>query len=94
MSATHTYVVTSALAIGDTATIIGTVDTIPSTGPVPVTVTMWVSAINAAKAISLAALEALVAPVMLAAAQNAAPVGSPLAPQLVATQLPTGTFTL
>lgn len=94
MAATHTYVVTSATAVGDVATVVGTVDTIPTSGaPIPVTVTLWMSAINAAKtANGLAGMEALVAPIMLAAAQSTP--GSPIAPPPTVTQLPTGTFSL
>jgi hypothetical protein len=98
MAATHTYVVTQATAVNDVATIVGTVDTIPTSGhPVPVTVTMWLSAIVDAKNVSMASLEALVGPVMLAAAQTTSGEGiTPLPPPAPATisQLPTGTFTL
>lgn len=94
MAATHQYVVTNATAVGDVATVVGTVDTIPTSGsPIPVTITLWMSAINAAKtANGLAGMEALAGPVMLAAAQ-AIP-NSPIAPAPTVTQLPTGTFTL
>ena len=92
MAATHTYVVTQATAVGDVATITGTVDSIPSTGPISVSITMNYSAIKQAQAVSIATLEALVAPNMLAAAiQNGLP--NPTPPATV-TQLPAGTFTL
>jgi hypothetical protein len=95
MAATHTYVVTSATALGDVVTIVGTVDTIPTSGsPVPVTITMWLSAIVAAQKVSIAALDALVAPILLAAARAANPVAVPPAATATVTQLPTGTFTL
>lgn len=95
MVATHTYVVSSATAVGDVATIIGTVDTIPTSGtPIPVSVQMWMSAIVAAQQISIAALEALVAPVMLSVAQAIAPTIIPPPAPTTVTQLPTGTFTL
>jgi hypothetical protein len=91
MAATHTYVVTSATAVGDIATIIGTVDNIPSTGPVAFNIQMNYSAIKQALAISNAAVEALVAPQMLAAALNNGLVN--FTPPAQLTQLPTGTFT-
>jgi len=92
MAATHTYVVSSASAVGDVATIIGTVDNIPSTGPVPVSIIMNLSAIQQANTQGgIAAVKALVAPQLLAAAiANGLPTGPPP----VVTQLPTGTFTL
>jgi hypothetical protein len=92
MAATHTYVVTAATAVGDIATIIGTVDNIPSTGPVTINIQMNYSAIKQAQAISMAALESLVGPQMLQAAQ-ANGLTNPTPPAQI-TQLPTGTFTL
>jgi hypothetical protein len=92
MAATHTYVVSSATAVGDTATIIGTVDNIPSTGPVAINIQMNYSAIKQAQAVSIAALEALVGPQMLQAA-TANGLVNPTPPAQI-TQLPTGTFTL
>jgi hypothetical protein len=92
MAATHTYVVSNATAVGDIATIIGNVDNIPSTGTVAINITMNYSAIKQAQAISIAALEALVGPQMLQAAQNNGLV-NPTPPAQI-TQLPTGTFTL
>jgi hypothetical protein len=90
-SATHVYVVSTATAIGDVATISGTVDTVPSTGPIPVTITMNLSAlIQANTQGGIAAVKNLVAPQMLAAAiANGLPAVAPAA----VTQLPTGTFT-
>jgi hypothetical protein len=91
MSVTHTYVVSSATGLGGVATITGTVDNIPSTGPIPVTIQISlgdVLAINGSG--GLAALEAFVAPLMLKAA-IAAGLSVP-APVPIA-QLPTGTFT-
>ena len=92
MAATHTYVVNPALAVGDTCYMTGTVDTIPSTGPIPFSITMSYSAIQQATLISYAALEALIAPNMLAAAvANGLPNPNPPVPVV---QLPGGTFTL
>ena len=90
--ATHTYVVTSATAVGDVATIVGTVDNVPTTGPIAVSITMNLSAIQQANASGgLAAVKSLVAPQLLAAAiANGLPTAAP--PNV--TQLPTGTFTL
>lgn len=84
----HVYVVSSATYIPGSSsdpqvTIIGTVD------GVPVTVLIWLSAIQQANAAGgLAAVKNLVAPIMLAQAQ----VNQPPAPQQPV-QLPTGTFT-
>jgi hypothetical protein len=90
-SATHVYVVSQATAIGDVATIVGTVDTVPSSGPVPVTVQLSLSAIlQANTANGITAVKNLVAPVMLAAALGA---GLPALANTAVTQLPTGTFT-
>lgn len=91
----HIYVVSSAQAIGDNATIVGTVDTSPSDGnPVPVTIAMSLSAlIQANNSGGITAVKNLVAPQMLQAAilvatnPSIAPVSAPI------TQLPTGTFT-
>jgi hypothetical protein len=90
-STTHVYVVSSATAVGDVATIIGTVDTVPSSGPIAVTITMSLSALTQANSSGgITAVKNLVAPQMLQAAlANGLPA---LAPAAV-TQLPTGTFT-
>jgi hypothetical protein len=83
----HTYVVTSnsytpgVPGPDPLVTIIGTVDGIA------VTVQVWKSAYDAARLISLAALEALVAPIMLAQAQ----INQPPAPSVPVNQI-TGTF--
>jgi hypothetical protein len=83
----HTYVVTSNSYIPGVpgpdpmVTIVGTVDGIP------VTVTLWKSAYDQARAISIAALEAVVAPLMLAQSI----INSPPAPVLPVNQI-TGTF--
>lgn len=91
MSATHLYVVSSATAVGDVATITGTVDSVPTTGPIPVTITMNLSAITAANTQGgITAIKNLVAPQMLAAAING---GLPTTAPPVITQLPTGSFT-
>jgi hypothetical protein len=89
--ATHTYVVSSATAVGDIATIVATVDNVPTTGPIPVTITMNLSAIIQANTQGgIAAVKNLVAPQLLAAAiANGLPTAAPPA----VTQLPTGTFT-
>lgn len=83
----HTYVVTSNSFIpgppDPLVTIVGTVDGIP------VTVTLWKSAYDQARAISIAALEALVAPIMLAQSV----VNTPPAPVVPVNQI-TGTFVL
>jgi hypothetical protein len=67
----HTYVVTSDSYVPGPAdpliTIVGTVD------GTPVTVTMWKSAFDQHRAISLASLEAVVAQLMLTAANAVAP---------------------
>lgn len=90
-SATHVYVVSTATAIGDVATISGTVDTIPSSGPVAVTITMNLSAlIQANTSGGITAVKNLVAPQMLAASIVN---GLPAVPPPNVTQLPTGTFT-
>jgi hypothetical protein len=47
-SSTHAYVVSSATAVGDVATIIGTVDTVPSIGPIAITIQMNLSALTQA----------------------------------------------
>lgn len=90
MAATHTYVVTSAVGALSVATVIGTVDTIPTTGPISVTVQVSlgdVLAVNASGGIS--ALETFIAPVMLSAAiKNGLAVPAAVA----LTQLPTGSF--
>jgi hypothetical protein len=92
MAATHTYDVTTASYVGDVCTIVGTVDTIPSTGPIAVTVVLNYSAVTQAWAISVANVEALVGRAMLnAAVANGLPNPNPPA---TATQLPTGSFTL
>lgn len=85
----HTYVVTSnsytpgVPGPDPLVTLIGTVDGIP------VTVQIWKSAYDQARLVSLAALEALVAPIMLAQSiQNQPP--APVAP---VNQI-TGTFVL
>jgi hypothetical protein len=85
----HTYVVTSNTYTPGVpgpdplVTIEGTVD------GVPVTIQLWKSAYDQARLVSLAALEALVAPLMLAqAVQNQPP--APVAP---VNQI-TGTFVL
>jgi hypothetical protein len=91
MAATHTYVVSSASAVGDVATIIGTVDTVPSTGPIAVQINMNYSALTQANASGgLTAVKNLVAPQMLQAALAA---GLPAPAPPTVTQLPTGTFT-
>lgn len=93
MAATHTYVVTSNSYIPGPAdplvTISGTVDTIPSTGPVAVSVTLWKSAYDQARLAGLPALEALVGGLMLTA-YNAAVPPAPVTP---VNQI-TGTFSL
>ncbi|MGH9452366.1 MAG: hypothetical protein ACRD2O_00170 [Terriglobia bacterium] len=87
MAATYVYVVTSASYIpgptDPTVTIVGSVD------GVPVTVQVWLSAIQQAQASGgMTAVKNLVAPVMLAQARQNAP------PAAVApVELPTGTFT-
>lgn len=92
MAATHTYVVTSNSYTPGPAdpqvTIVGTVDTIPSTGPVPVAVTLWKSAYDQANAAGLAALEALVGPLMLQQYN----IKNPTAPAAPVNQI-VGTFT-
>jgi hypothetical protein len=90
-SATHVYVVSQATAVGDVATIIGTVDTVPSSGPIAVTIQMNLSAIVQANTSGgITAVKNLVAPQMLAAAIGA---GLPAVAAPSVTQLPTGTFT-
>lgn len=92
MAATHTYVVTTVTGYLNTATVIGTVDTIPSTKPIAVTVLVSlgdVLAINASGGV--AAIEKFIAPLMLSAAINA---GLPAPTPAAVTQLPTGTFSL
>lgn len=87
----HTFVVSQATAVGDVATIVGTVDNVPTAGPVAVTIQMNTSALVQANGSGgLAAVKALVAPQMLAAAIAA---GLPTAAPATVTQLPTGTFT-
>ena len=91
MSTTHTYVVSSATAVGDIVTIVGTVDSVPTTGPIAVSIMMNLSAIVAANTQGgITAVKNLVAPNLLAAAQE---LGLPQAAPPVVTQLPTGTFT-
>lgn len=87
------FVVSSATAVGDVATIIGTVDTSPASGtPTPVTIQMNLSAlIKANTSGGIAAVKAIVGPQMLAAAIAQNPVLAPPPAQIV--QLPTGTFT-
>jgi len=93
MAATHTYVVTSNSYIPGPADpqviIVGTVDTIPPTGAVPVTVMLWKSAYDQAHAAGLATLEALVGGLMLQAYNES----NPPAPITPVNQI-TGTFTL
>ena len=55
----HTYVVTSAMTVGDQTTVTGTVD------GTPVTVNVWKSALTAFP--SVLAMQAYLAPLMLAA---------------------------
>jgi hypothetical protein len=93
MAATHTYVVSSATAVGDNTTITGTVDNIPTTGPIAVTIYMSLSALTQEKTSGgIAGVEALVGTQMLQAANNNGLV-NPNPPAQI-TQLPTGTFTL
>jgi hypothetical protein len=90
-SATHVYVVSQATAVGDVATIVGTVDTVPSSGPVAVQIQMNLSAITQANTSGgITAVKNLVAPQMLSAALAA---GLPAVAAASVTQLPTGTFT-
>ncbi len=92
MSSTHAYVISSATGFNNVATVVGTVDNIPSTGPVAVTVQVSlgdVLVINANGGIS--ALKAFIAPVMLSAAVKA---GLSIPAAVAVTQLPTGTFSL
>lgn len=90
-STTHTYVVTTATAVQGIATIIGTVDSIPSTGAIPVTVTINLADLVYANSTGgIAAVKNLVAPVML---QVAITNGLPLPVAAAVVQLPTGTFT-
>jgi len=87
----HVYSVQSATAVGDIATISGTVDNVPSTGPVAVQIIMSLSALTQANSGGgITAVKNLVAPQMLQAAYNAG-LSQP-APATVTT-LPTGTFT-
>ena len=83
----HVYVVTSDSYVPGPAdplvTIVGSVDGIP------VTVTMWKSAFDQHRAISLASLEAVVAQLMLAAANVIAPPAAVPPVNMI-----TGTFTL
>jgi hypothetical protein len=83
----HTYIVTSNSYIpgppDPQVTIVGSVDGIA------VTVTVWKSAYDTARANGIPALEALVAPVMLAQSI----INSPPPPQLPVNQI-TGTFVL
>lgn len=83
----HTYVVTSNSYVPGPAdpivTIVGSVDGIP------VTITLWLSAYNQANAAGLGALEALVAPLMLAQAI----INNPPPPAPPVNQI-TGTFVL
>ena len=94
MATTYTFVVNSNTYVpGPTdpqVTITGTVDTIPpsSNGPTPVTVTLWKSAYDQANNQSLAALEALVAPLMLTQWK----IANPPPPTPPVNQI-TGTFT-
>lgn len=82
----HAYVVTSATYIPGSSsdpvvTVVGSVDGIP------VTVQVWLSAVQQAEAISMAALKNFISPIMLAQAQaNQPPAPTPAA------QLPTGSW--
>lgn len=93
MAATHTYTVVSNSYIpgpdDPIVTIAGTVDTIPPSQVLPVTITLWKSAYDQALIAGILTLEALVAPLMLAA-YNAQ---IPPAPVQPVNQI-TGTFTL
>lgn len=86
MPSLHTFVVTGNSYVPGPADpqviIVGTVD------GVPVTLTLWKSAYDQANAQGLVALEALVAPLMFAAFQQA----QPPVPQAPVNQI-TGTFT-
>lgn len=85
----HTYIVISNTYVPGVpgpdplVTIVGSVDGIP------VTVQLWKSAYDQARTVSIAALEALVAPIMLAQSV----VNQPPAPTLPVNQV-TGTFVL
>jgi hypothetical protein len=76
MAATHTYIISSVTESGDVLTVTGTVDTIPSTGPVPVTVNLWVSAASAHLA-SAISFQSYIAPYMLAQAFPTPPTTQP-----------------
>jgi polysaccharide biosynthesis protein PslG len=79
-SVSHTYIISSALALGDNTAVVGSVDGIP------VQINISLSAINSANTTGgLAAVHNLVAPNMLAAAMP--PVAIPVA------SLPSGSFT-
>lgn len=91
MSATHTYVVARATGVNGIATIVGTVDNIPSTGPISVTIQISLGDVLAVNGSGgLPALEKFVAPLMLSAAVAA---GLSAPTPVAVTQLPTGTFT-
>lgn len=76
-----TYVISSATAIGDVATIVGTVNGFATT------ITLSASSMSATLAVSLAALQGVIAGQMLTAAVKAG------FSQSTVTQLQTGTFT-
>lgn len=90
MSLTHNYVVSSAVSFLDQATIIGTVDSIPSTGPIAVTIIVSTSTLLQIIAKGgIAAAESYVGPLMLSAAIAN---GLPIPASATFTALPTGTF--
>ena len=95
---TNAYVITSSTVNGNTATIVGTVDTIPSTGPIPVTVQCNYADLQAIYASGGSFLvETFVGALMVQAAITPNPL-TPKAPVLstpnatTLSQVPTGTF--
>jgi len=92
MAATHTYIVSSATSFDNLVTVVGTVDTIPSTGAVAIKIQFNLNdfvLLNASGGIS--SVESYAGALMLQAAIDAG-LSTPEATTL--SQIPTGTFSL
>jgi hypothetical protein len=92
MAATHTYVITSATAQNGVATIVGTVDTIPSTGVIPVTLQASLGDILSIYASGgVPAQEAFISPLIISAAVK---LGLPVPAPVALTQISAGSFSI
>ena len=102
MAATHTYVAASVTTVQGITTIVGTVDTIPSTGPIPVTVQASYNEVIAVYTSSIPLIELYVAALMVQTAITAisvvppaiSPPTLPVPTPVTLSQVPTGTFSV